>query len=141
MKYDIRVLIVEDNEDYLYLINNILNSVDKNSKDYQFYTKTCKSYKEMKNLLDDKNINVDLVLLDLNLEDICWTSIIETFVRDFPNIPFCIMSALGSKSYSLYALENGAQDYFVKHDRRVNIKERLCQALARHKYYLSRRNK
>ena len=124
------VLIVEDNEVFHEIIQQKLSP--ENSDVFLFELSYCSEYKDIKEILSKKKI--DIVLLDLKLPDIEWTDTIKCFKEDFPNQTFCIMSSLSSKSYAIYALQQGAQDYFMKHDRNINIKQRLVFAAARGSY-------
>ena len=124
----ITILVVEDHKVFVDILKQRL-SQELGEDDYFFSIITASNYKEMSDILTQAI--VDMVLLDLKLPDIEWTDTIKFFKRDFPLQPFCIMSSLTSKAYAIYSLQEGAEDYFMKHDRRINIKERLAFAYAR----------
>ncbi len=132
----INLLIAEDNDDYLTVLKHIFSDANGSSnQDYVFNIKTCESFSGIIDIIND-NKDIDIVLLDLNLSDINWTDTVRRFVDNFPDMPFCVMSALCSYSYALYAMKHGAQDYFCKSDRR-NIRERMAFALSRAEFQKS----
>lgn len=126
----IDLLVVEDNPIFVDILRHRLAIEDINSEFYIYNLSSVNSFAELHKELEVNDY--DMVLLDLQLSDIHWTDTIDYYTKFFKT-PFCIMSALPATAYALTSLRKGAQDYFCKSDRRMNIKERLAFALARSK--------
>lgn len=126
----IDLLIVEDNEQFINIFKDRLKYSIESTDEFIFNIDISKNLKDCKEKIESGQ-NYDLVLLDLQLPDIHWTETIKTYLN-FSSIPFCVVSALPSKSYALKSISLGAQDYILKSDRR-NFKERLFYALIRSK--------
>ena len=130
----IRVLVAEDNEDYITLLEHRFENQLSSREEHVFYLDFARSFAELTEKLDSKNYNCDIVMLDLMLGDTVWTETVDMFTSRYPTIPFCVMSALTSNMYAIKSINKGAQDYFCKSDRRSDFKERVVYAIARDKH-------
>lgn len=60
-----------------------------------------------------KNINLDMIILDLMMPDVDGWQICRE-IRKFSNVPILILSALDSPGLIAEALDAGADDYLIK---------------------------
>ena len=107
-KKSIEILIVEDNQDDLFLLTEDLKKVSLASIKF----KTAGTIKEALKIL--KKDKFDTILSDLALPD---THEFDTFMRinkAAPQTPIILLTALDSETLALELVKRGAQDYLVK---------------------------
>ncbi len=126
----IDVLLIEDNPDDVFLIQEILNNTNGHNVKYKI---TCVDRLE-KGLSVLAKEGVDLVLLDLMLPD---TRGIETLTRLYhmsDKTPIVVLTAIHDESTGKDILSKGAQDYLVKGQLNYAILTRtILHAIERHK--------
>ncbi len=108
MNDGIYLLVIEDDEDDIYLLRKVLS--DANRADYNLCI--VKRLSKALEMLSQKNF--DAILLDLGLPD---STGIQTFEKIFDNcgeIPIIILSGLVDEAVALKAVRKGAQDYLMK---------------------------
>ncbi|MEO7297204.1 MAG: SpoIIE family protein phosphatase [Verrucomicrobiota bacterium] len=104
----IKVLLVEDNPEDVFLLQRILSR----GRGAQFEIESEESLKKALARLERGDI--DVVLLDLSLTD---SQGLETFYAiqsQVPQIPIIVLSGLDDETVALKAVHAGAQDYLVK---------------------------
>ena len=121
----IRILYVEDEEDYVkiaeYMLRKMDEKVELNPASY-----LSKAFDR----LDQGGI--DIILLDLNLPDSRGLETVHKMVEKAPNIPIVVMTVTDDKGVAREAVEAGAQDYLVKGDYDSALLHRTIRhALAR----------
>jgi PAS domain S-box-containing protein len=103
------ILIVEDNlGDYL-LAKNYLEEMFLNLEIYH-----CKSFKQAKDLKKSKNINLDIILLDLSLPDMSKDSLLKEILSLFSNTPLIVLTGYSDISFAIKSITLGASDYLLK---------------------------
>lgn len=126
----IDVLLIEDNPDDVFLIQEILNNTNGHNVKYKI---TCVDRLE-KGLSILAKDGIDLVLLDLMLPD---TKGIETLTRLYhmsSKTPIVVLTAVQDAGTGKDILSKGAQDYLVKGQLNYAILTRtILHAIERHK--------
>ncbi|HOK40500.1 MAG TPA: ATP-binding protein [bacterium] len=108
-----KILIIEDDNNYLELIEELLNNYTKNKKNVStFELYKANTLKEGLELLTKEKI--DLIILDLILPDIEGLEGIEKTKFHFPDIPLIVLTNVYSDENAIEALKFGAQDYLFK---------------------------
>jgi diguanylate cyclase (GGDEF)-like protein len=124
----VKVLLVEDNRDYAWMLRLVL--AETNSNNFQL-THVEQLNEALAHLSDTK---FDIILLDLSLPD---SQGYETFNKAYnlaPDVPIVVMTAIDDKQLALRAVREGAQDYLVKGDTDVTQLVRAIQyAVERHR--------
>jgi two-component system, cell cycle response regulator len=124
----VKVLLVEDNRDYAWMLRLVL--AETNSNNFQL-THVEQLSDALSHLGDTK---FDVILLDLSLPD---SQGYETFNKAYdlaPDVPIVVMTAIDDKQLALRAVREGAQDYLVKGDTDVTQLVRSIQyAVERHR--------
>jgi two-component system cell cycle response regulator len=122
-----KILLVEDNEDHVYIFKTFLAS----DKSISFEPVVAASLDEAINLIRDNHF--DLVLLDLMLPD---SKGINTFISlhcQFPEIPVVVITSLNDSELGIKAAQLGAQDYLIKGEINSDLLRRaVLFALVRH---------
>ena len=104
----VEVLIVEDNESYVWLIGKYLSGADSTL----FNTTTALNLHDAFEHVKEKCF--DVILLDLNLPD---STGIQTFLKIHKiilDVPFVLLTGLDDEELAIDAIQKGAQDYLVK---------------------------
>ncbi|HXF92328.1 MAG TPA: response regulator [Nitrospiraceae bacterium] len=103
-----RVLLIEDNEDDAYLVQETLNERQEPRCDLEW---TDRLRRGLKRLAEGR---FDVVLLDLSLPD---SQGLETFDRlqaQAHGVPLVVLTGLDDEAMAVQAVRKGAQDYLVK---------------------------
>lgn len=103
-----RVLLIEDNEDDAYLVQETLNERQEPKCDLEW---TDRLRRGLKRLAEGR---FDVVLLDLSLPD---SQGLETFDRlqaQAHGVPLVVLTGLDDEAMAVQAVRKGAQDYLVK---------------------------
>lgn len=98
-----KILIIEDNEDIQELLFDIL------SNDYLVY----KALDGISGINEFKNIQPDLIILDLMLPQINGESVLKV-IREQSSVPIIVLTAIQNKSKTVDLLNDGANDYLTK---------------------------
>src|SRR6266545_429053 len=104
----IKVLLVEDNEDDVFLLRKMLQKATTLQFSVEVVDRLSKGIERL------KKGGVNIVLLDLTLPD---SHGLETFYSEhtaFPDVPIIVLSGLDDERAALEAVHAGAQDYLVK---------------------------
>jgi diguanylate cyclase (GGDEF)-like protein len=104
----IRVLIVEDSNDYAYMLQMVLRREDQN----HFVVQHARQLSQCVSFLEDEQFNV--ILLDLTLPD---SDGFNTFMKvhdQAPETPIVVLTALDDQNLALAAVREGAQDFLIK---------------------------
>lgn len=124
----IKLLLIEDNSADARLVQEELSS------EISFDITTIGSLSEA--ILKIRDINIDVILLDLDLPD---SNGINTFIKLYEhanNIPIVILSGIKDENLALKAVSQGAQDYLVKGEIDTPLLIRVIRyAIERHKVY------
>jgi diguanylate cyclase (GGDEF)-like protein len=122
-----KVLLVEDNEDHIYIFQTYLSLVETLSLETEVVPRLEDAFR-----LSKEN-SFDIVLLDLMLPDSKGLDTFKKYYQQFPDIPIVVITALNETEYGIQAVQLGAQDYLIKGDVNSNILSRSIQyALIRH---------
>lgn len=124
----IKLLIIEDNEDHIYLIHKMLKEARKS----QFHVEIRKTLTKGLELLAEDG--VDIVLLDLTLPDSLGLDTFGRIHAHAPNIPIIVITASSDEAQAMMAFQKGAQDYLIKGEINTDLLERSIRyAIERNK--------
>jgi diguanylate cyclase (GGDEF)-like protein len=122
-----KVLLVEDNEDHAFLLENFLSMVEAVSLDTVLVTRLDEALSQL------RDNHFDIVLLDLMLPDSKRLDTFNKFREQYPQIPVVVSTAINSEELGMKAVQLGAQDYLIKGDFNHNVLTRsILYALVRH---------
>jgi DNA-binding response OmpR family regulator len=116
-----RVLVVEDNPGDAFLIEELLADTGSGRFDVSNSTTLAAATQA---LGED---NFDVILLDLSLPDSAGMDTVSAMRATAPNIPIVVLTGLDDEKVGLQALQNDAQDYFVKSDLSSRALERTIR--------------
>lgn len=121
----IKILLVEDNEDYRKIAMYMLEKMDMPVFIEHVYDLATGFTK-----IDQGGI--DIILLDLNLPDSKGLETVDRMLKKAPKIPIVVMTADNDKNEAVAAVKAGAQDFLVKgdYDSRL-LNQAIRYALAR----------
>ena len=123
-----KILLIEDNPDDAMLIQETFADTGNTSCDWHWVNR-------LSDGLDRLNTDhFTVVLLDLSLPD---SHGLETFTKahaQAPNVPIILMTGLDDEELALQAVQQGAQDYLVKHQvDGQTLGRSLSYAIERHR--------
>ena len=116
-----RVLVVEDNPGDSMLIEEYLEDAGSN----RFSIDHAATLAAAKQALEQNNF--DIVLLDLSLPDSAGMDTVTAMRTAAPDIPIVVLTGLDDEKVGLQALQNDAQDYFIKGDLNTRALERTIR--------------
>lgn len=108
MQETYNILIIEDNPDDLFLLQEILES----SEEVRFRIFHEDRMKDAKALTEKHQI--DVAMIDLSLPDSFGLDTFSAFHDAFPLVPVVIMTAYKDHALALESVKKGAQDYLFK---------------------------
>lgn len=126
----IQVLLVEDDPDAFFLLEQVLSQTRERSVELQFH---------FSNSLETAfeqiaKGNIDVILLDLYLPDSRGIETFHAVTHRAPEIPVVILSVFEQDPLVREAVQAGAQDYFLKRETHLDFLVRVLQnAMERHK--------
>jgi PleD family two-component response regulator len=127
----IRVLLIEDDPDDVFLVKEILRSPNGDPPAFKL---ECAATLEEGIEIITHGTAVDVVVLDLSLPD---QNGMDTLVRvqsRAPDVPIVVLTALNDEARAIEALAKGAQDYLVKgHVNSALLSRTLRYAIERHR--------
>ncbi|MCD6117908.1 sigma-54-dependent Fis family transcriptional regulator [bacterium] len=124
---NIRILIIEDNEDLSFTINNVL-------KKFGYKVKRVSSGEE--GLVVIQKELIDLVLLDINLPKMNGIKVLEKIKDINPDILVIMMTALTDAKPAIDAMKKGAYDYLMKPFELDEMRLVVTKAIETHKLKL-----
>ncbi len=114
----VRVLIIEDNADYIDLVRTILQQ----SQNPRFEIFSAEKLAEgLEKLVCD---DVDVVLLDMTLPDSSGIDTLRKALTKAPELPIVMLTGHDDEGVAIQALHEGAQDYLVKGQHEVALLSR-----------------
>lgn len=123
-----KVLLVEDNEDHIFILKSFLSRVEGVSLDLTVVSRLDEALSRV------QEEQVDIAILDLMLPDSKGLETFNRFHQYFPQIPVVVTTALNDAELGVRAVQLGAQDYLIKGELNGNLLTRSIQfALVRHK--------
>ncbi len=130
MKKSIRILLVEDEPDDVFLLESMLAHTEATG--HPLALSTVGSLEEAYAYL--AVCTPDIIVLDLSLPDGRGIETIMKFQERHTEIPFIVLTSLNDQAHALEVLSLGAQDYLVKGEINQNLFTRtILHALERHK--------
>lgn len=110
MEKPIRLLLVDDNADDVFLTRKMLarNAGGK----FNFHIDHCRNLTDTLAYLS--SANPDVVLLDLGLPESRGLQTLERVLEAAPNLPIVVFTGLSDEELGIKAVQKGAQDYLVK---------------------------
>lgn len=125
MSQNLRILIIEDDEDHAFLESDILND----ELDCDVTVAVSKADMARIDLKDQ-----DIVLLDFNLPDATGSEILNT-IRQETDIPVIIITAQKEMQIAINTLKDGANDFLEKSPNNITILPRIVEKV--YKEYLT----
>ena len=110
MKHKLEIMVVEDNEDDFYLLEDIIAASDELEANLIHATRLADA------ILLSSDSKIDLAILDLHLPDSVGLDTFDTFHRESPEVPVIILSGARDRDMAFGAVQKGAQDYLYKGD-------------------------
>ena len=104
----IKVLLVEDDPEYAYLMREMLAIVREAPIDLECTDRLSTGLERL------TAGDIDVVLLDLSLPD---SQGVDTFIKmhaQTPDVPIIVLSGFNDEALSIQIVQEGAQDYLVK---------------------------
>jgi PAS domain S-box-containing protein len=122
----IRILLIEDDPEYAYLLQEML----KTTRSAAFDVKHADHLASGLNQLVEGSF--DVILLDLSLPDSWGFETFATVHTQAPDVPIVPLSGLDDERLAMHAVRAGAQDYLVKGETDAKLLTRtLCYAIER----------
>lgn len=128
----IRILLVEDSPDDIFLMEAILGSSTDAETGFELNSvpSLAGSFEYL------QSSEADIVVLDLSLPDGRGVETLIKFQARVADIPIVVLTALNDQAHALEVLSLGAQDYLVKGQMNRHLLTRtLLHAIERHKIY------
>lgn len=130
------VLIIEDDPDDVYLIQELMRSDDCNAHQYVH----CQNLRGGLEALE--HTHFDIVLLDLGLPDSKGLETLNTFVAAHTRTPVVVLTGVKDDDLGKQAIQQGAEDYLPKHSINSDLLVRsISYAIERHRLVLELRTK
>lgn len=124
----VKVLLVEDNPDYAWMLQTILSRSNLGKFEVQ-HVENLDTAQQLTCSCD-----FDIILLDLTLPDSKGFSTFDAMYTLAPHIPIVVMTAINDKALALRAVREGAQDYLEKGEMEANqLIRAMLFALERHR--------
>lgn len=128
---EIKILLIEDDSDDIYLIKNYL---DKDKKT-QYHIETFSSLSESKKHLPC--CKYDVIILDLGLEDSEGLETLEKFITFKFNAPIIVLTGINNEEVGEKAIKIGAEDYLPKNMlSQALLTKTIKYSIERHALYL-----
>ncbi|MCG8616506.1 MAG: PAS domain S-box protein [Desulfobacterales bacterium] len=128
MKKRIRVLVLEDNADDFYLLEETLELSERVRIEIVHFTR-------LQHAMDYTGTSeIDAAILDLAVPDSFGLDTYLTFSKAFPNIPVVVMTGYKNYDLAMEAMQKGAQEFIFKGDTSIGAIERtLLFSIERHR--------
>jgi two-component system, cell cycle response regulator len=110
----IPVLLIEDDSDYSELVHHLLDGPLGELPDLQFSLVSATTLTEGLARLSRDDIKV--VLLDLTLPDSTGLQTLARVRHEAPDVAVVVLTGAGDPAWATQALQEGAQDYLLKHE-------------------------
>lgn len=124
----VKVLLVEDNPDYAWMLQTILSRSNLGKFEVQ-HVENLDTAQQLTCSCD-----FDIILLDLTLPDSKGFNTFDAMYTLAPHIPIVVMTAINDKALALRAVREGAQDYLEKGEMEANqLIRAMLFALERHR--------
>lgn len=124
----IKLLLIEDNEDHIFLIQKML----KEARKAQFNVEVRQTL--VKGLERLAQGEIDVILLDLTLPDSLGLDTFGRIHAHAPNVPVIVITASTDENQAILAFQKGAQDYLIKGEINTDLLERSIRyAIERNK--------
>ena len=115
MKTTFKILLIEDNPDYIDLIQEMFFDINNDSSnESKFKLHSAQSYKEACNFLYKNDNDIDVILLDLFLPDSSGEETLNKFKDVVLETPVIVITQLDDDGTAHKALQEGMQDYILK---------------------------
>lgn len=105
------ILIVEDNLGDFMLVEEYLDETILSPKIIR-----CETFKKAKEILLNKNKNLDVVLLDLSLPDKSGETLIHEVTEISEGLPIIVLTGYTDANFAVKSLSMGISDYLLKDD-------------------------
>lgn len=107
MKTSARILLLEDDEESVFLISRLLQRIGYEENNIV----ACYSLEELNNTTED---DFEVILTDLTLPDSTFDQTFERVHAVFPYAPIIILTGKDERDFAQAMIQQGAQDYLIK---------------------------
>lgn len=126
----INILLVEDNQDYAWMLQLVLSELDGSTYNVLLADTLDKTIQILRN----EKIILDIILLDLSLPDSQGYETFRSIQSLTTETPVIVMTAIDNKELALRAVRDGAQDFLVKGSTDVTqLVRSIHYAIERHR--------
>ncbi len=118
------ILIIDDDKSNLELLDKIISQSIHN-------THCADSARDALDILQDKKINIDIILLDLIMPEINGLELLQTIKADkaLHHIPVIMLSGMDDLEATAECISNGADDFLFKPISKILLNARIINAL------------
>ena len=103
-----KVLLIEDNPNYAFLVETMLRSADRENISFDWADDLAKGIERL------QQDPIDLILADLSLPDSDGLATIATLQKHSGPTPIIVLTGCNDEQLAIEAMRHGAQDYLVK---------------------------
>jgi two-component system, cell cycle response regulator len=108
MKKPLKLLLIEDNPVTVQVIRDMLSAAGPDAFELECSMRLTAGIESL------PKIKPDVVILDLNLPDSTGLDTLLTFIKQAPNSPIVVLTAIDDEKVGLESVKHGAQDYLIK---------------------------
>lgn len=121
---DARVLIVEDNPEFLFHLSQAISRLDGN-----WIVEAAGTASDALSLIADQTKSFRLALVDIGLPDQSGIEVVRAVAARYPDLPVLVVSILSTEETVLAAIRAGARGYLLKDDSASTIRDAIDQVL------------
>ena len=119
-----RVLIVEDNPEFLFHLSQAISQLDGN-----WIVEPARTANDAISLVNDMSRSFRLALVDIGLPDQSGIEVVRAIAARDPDLPVLVVSILSTEETVLSAIRAGARGYLLKDDSASIIRDAIDQVL------------
>jgi DNA-binding NtrC family response regulator len=135
MEPELKILLIEDNQNHAELITRSLKSSLPKSRTHHTLT-----HQECLSLLEKKRF--DIILMDYYLNNTTAINLLREISRLHPEVPVIIVTGQGDERTAAKSIKSGAEDYVVKTRETLEaLPKIITRAIEKHKKHKAARHK
>ncbi|MBW2061490.1 MAG: response regulator [Deltaproteobacteria bacterium] len=119
---NIKLLLVDDEEDYVYVLSNRLSRRN---------IEVTKAYSGLEAIQALRKEDFDVAVLDLKMEDMDGIEVLKIFKKMYPEMAVIMLTGHGSETAALEGIQFGAYDYLTKPCELDELVQKIRQAARR----------
>lgn len=119
-----RVLIVEDNPEFLFHLSQAISQLEGN-----WIVEAARTANDAISLIADRTKSFRLALVDIGLPDRSGIEVVRAIAARDPDLPVLVVSILSTEETVLAAIRAGARGYLLKDDSASIIRDAIDQVM------------